>query len=411
MAKDFMMRWAGGEDCLILARMDRKDETRWQNTRSCLGGLPAVSAKDWPRTDEGPMHCAAQIDCAEARAAFPGVPLPARGTLVFFVGCLNEGWIGKGAVRYLPEGAVAPALPADFFPQPPVAMYGAGLVKLCQIDESLPKHFPRWPVRLARAHQRLETYTPSLDEILGQKPKSVHLDMEGFTRMREDEHIQRILSSTGQVEQVKTNVSRREEQDFAPHCARVAQVVAKSVLSRLSAAPASAAAAVGEFERVCALIEHADPLKPLGAALDAEFLPALRAVHLIATKGNGNRYVSLPFGSGTVDSADAAKAVYFSMYTGTRAEYLAIPAAMRAQIEATRLRSGYSPDMAHQMLSFGRDLQGQLDYANLALLLQLATDDAMSFMWGDCGLIQYMIPHGDLAKGNWDAATMLMQGN
>jgi uncharacterized protein YwqG len=389
LAADLYQRLSTGEACLVLARMDRKNEALWQKTRSCLGGLPPVSAQNWPMTSMGPMHCAAQIDCAEARAALPDASLPAKGTLVFFVNCLDESCIDKGAVRYVPDGTIVPDLPKDFFPKPPVAMWNQGIVKLAQAGASAANHFPRWPVRLVRSHQTFRTLTPSLDDSIGNAPKDLHLDMHGFARIREHVH----------TTPTKTWVSRLAEEDFAPHCARVAQTVAQDMRRKLAASTDVPPEIISDFQQVSEQVLQADPLKPLGSALDAEFRQALSSI----------KKPRSAFGGGTSTSADAARAVYFAMYTGSRSEYEAIPAAMRDQIEAQRLRSGYSSGYAHQMFAFGEDVQGQLDLQNTTLLLQLGTDDAMSFLWGDCGVLQYVIRPVDLAQGNWGAASMVMQ--
>lgn len=58
---------------------------------SRIGGWPDLPrGMAWPRWDARPMAFLAQINLAEAHAAQPGLALPARGLLSFFIGCSEQ---------------------------------------------------------------------------------------------------------------------------------------------------------------------------------------------------------------------------------------------------------------------------------------------------------------------------------
>lgn len=404
------MNWLdGGKSCLMLGRMNRRNEAAWQTTRSCLGGLPPLSVDDWPRGKEGPMHCVAQIDCAEVGAVLGAKGLPRTGILAFFADISDVGMIGPGAVRHLPDGAVADRLPDEFFSPVFGGSEPCWMNNLAKVGLPVPRHFPRWPVQMVRARQTRTreglAFTPSLENILGPVADSVHLDMTGFAKTTTQAFQKKSNPGNGDAPTTKTQVYTRNQLDVEPHHPRVAA----ALLGEMRLGLASMRSALANVERQ---IDKAADAVASGAAdqLGADSGAAFLHAYSNASTALNARHQSV-FGHGTSASADAAKTVYFQMYSGSRADYEAIPAPMRDQIERLCLRSAYPSASPHQMFGIADDIQGQLDERGTTLLLQLGYDEAMSFCWGDVGVLQFSIPNSDLLAGNWGAATMLMQGH
>lgn len=72
------------------------------------------------------------------------------------------------------------------------------------------------------------------------------------------------------------------------------------------------------------------------------------------------------------------------------------------------------PAGRHQMFGAGRDVQGAARHAldvDQILLLQLDTDWAMSWMLGDCGVLQYWISLGDLRAQRFDKVRVTLEGH
>lgn len=408
MSNWIMDRIGKGESCAVLARISRQNEATWQNTRSCLGGLAAVAACDWPRGETGPMHCVAQIDCAEMAKVCKNKALPQSGTLAFFADIADEGWIKSGAIRYITdEDRAAPPAP-EFFPDVYGGSENCWITSLSKVQKDVLQHFPRWPVRFASARashcEEGVALKPPLDEIIGKIADQVHFDMSGFAETTTRTFKKTVPSAAGQPPTVETTAITSNAEDVGPHHPLVAQVLLKD----LEGAVEHFRAILANVENKCRdarhILEGAEPDVPLGDTVGAEFQQAVMQARSAMRSSPRN-----VFGFGTSASADAARALYFQMYSGTRAEYEAIPEMMRTHIEQTRLRSAY-PSAPHQMFGLADDIQGQIPEGD-TLLLQLGTDEAVSFMWGDVGVLQFLISNEDLAVGNWDAARMLMQGH
>ncbi|WP_342351716.1 DUF1963 domain-containing protein [Jannaschia aquimarina] len=120
---------------------------------------------------------------------------------------------------------------------------------------------------------------------------------------------------------------------------------------------------------------------------------------------------SVRFGAGTTVTRSAALSSYFEMYCGTRRIFDFIPDVIRRQIETTRMRSAYSSS-PHQLFGFGTNPQeSDMIEPGMVLLFQVATDEAVGFMWGDVGVLQYWISPEDLAERRWDKVEFIMDGH
>tara|TARA_R110002033_G_scaffold132057_1_gene172021 strand:- start:85 stop:1194 length:1110 start_codon:yes stop_codon:yes gene_type:complete len=369
------------------------------------------------------MHCIAQIDLAELAGLGMSHPMPDTGTLAFFADTGSfSGSDHRGTVRMIEDDAADPA-PQSFYIRP---LYGDDWESYDITAGSIgkadaPTVFPRWPVGMVRADQKrdgkeldeLDLYTPDLDTVFGPAASSVHLDLSEFAP-----------STLGPD-------CAKADREIWPFPARVATAILKDVL-RVALSYQDVAAVPGEdalgstiagikssMETLRPIVERVgewhdrlstlDPNAPLGTSLGHAF-----ASDLMAWKGRfyiDNRK-RLSFGSGTTTTASAALATYFQMYVGDRRSHDAIPDLIRVQMETTRMRSAYSSEAPHQLFGFGTNIQ-ESDNADrgMILLLQVATDEAVGFMWGDVGVLQYWIAPEDLAAGLWDKVEFVMHGH
>jgi len=127
---------------LLVSRCPRQAGVDWSGARSWLGGAPRLGATPWPRDKSGkPLHFVAQIDLAEVAHATGGAPLPAEGSLAFFVGIE-----GQRAVIFVPEwyGKTPVYPPAD---TPDLTEYGASTDWPHDLNGR--PLYPYWPVRFS----------------------------------------------------------------------------------------------------------------------------------------------------------------------------------------------------------------------------------------------------------------------
>ena len=117
---------------LALIRKARSRSRDWFDDPSWLGGLPKLAGIPWPRDENGaPLPFAAQIDLADIAAACPEAPLPAAGSLAFF--------LGDGAVVPVPPGA-------HEFTAPPAAPRDGNGLPASNTARPFQDFFPFWPV-------------------------------------------------------------------------------------------------------------------------------------------------------------------------------------------------------------------------------------------------------------------------
>lgn len=411
---------AGGAStrpCVIARRMIRDDENRWQTTRSCLGGEPTLGIRQWPTSNGYPMHCIAQINLAEvARAGSPFKSLPTSGLLAFF---LDSETMASGAVRLAPDILPIKAQPPRDRPRLYGQHWGSMCEGACDMTDA-PKVFPRWPLDFIPAKQKEtgeDRYKPALDDIFGPHARSVHLDASGI------------------VEGEWKGTYFHPEEDAAPFPARAATLILKDAIYTITKLmgdgylgvhkPApdadvkpyvdvvherarTAAEATPILRRWEEMLRDLDPDQPLGPQLGERFTADLRKMKEILHPHGGY----LRFGRGTTTTASAALRAYFDMYMGRRASFAAIPSVIRTQIERERLRTAYSSGgLVHQMGGYGAQIQHtDMEAEGMILLLQIATDEAVSYMWGDAGVAQYWITADDLAAGAWEKVRFEVTG-
>lgn len=125
---------------LLVSRRPRELAADWSGARSWLGGAPRLGRAAWPRDAGGePLDFVAQIALAEVAAETGPTPLPATGSLAFFIG-------REGAVIHVPEGQDdAPTLPPSGTPA--LGKFGGSEDWPHDLDGR--RLFPYWPVRFA----------------------------------------------------------------------------------------------------------------------------------------------------------------------------------------------------------------------------------------------------------------------
>ncbi len=128
---------------LALTRKVREPERNWFGDTSWLGGLPRLGANPWPRDTAGiALPFLAQIDLAEVAAVRPGLSLPTRGALAFF--------LGDGGI--VPVAPPEPGTSSEFTEPPqdlPPAFDEGGPLFPQRASRLTRWLFPFWPVELS----------------------------------------------------------------------------------------------------------------------------------------------------------------------------------------------------------------------------------------------------------------------
>lgn len=388
-------------NCIVAGRMKRSNERKWSQTRSCLGGAPKLSEHDWPRG----MNCVAQIDLKEVAAQNSDLNIPKNGNLAFFADTGSfSGFPHLGAVR---------AIPANSFGVHEIegdagTLYGQGWDYYrpsydARTHSDAPKEFPRWPLVFNSVDQSAnvsDSYSPSLDDIFGPEAPSVHLPLEGL------------------VSGVDREGHFYPNEDASPFPALAARMIFNNAiqkfgernLEKLNATGFEVGPVRSILEKWSSVFETVNLNEPLGSVHGPNFtsdLAAIEAAFSTSIKRIG-------FGSGTTITGGAALDAYFAMYRGDRDSFEAIPDAIRNYFETQRMRSAFSAGipMTHQVGGYGANVQeSEMAARGMKLLLQLTTDEAVGFMWGDVGVLQYWISPENLAQANWEKVEFLMHGH
>ncbi|MEO9876748.1 MAG: DUF1963 domain-containing protein [Anderseniella sp.] len=378
---------------LILARMKRDNENAWSSATSWLGGLPQIAPDQWPRSPNTnlPLHHLAQISLA----ALPEGPwtetLPRAGNLNFFAETDLQDDDIASKVIFTPEPSTYDHLspPADC---PPI--FGADwfyYVFDAVTADDVARQFRRWPIEFLMEESGL-----------GSKPSSVHL----FSHTRiEDVDIgqfpwdaaRRLVVDAEYV----LSIHEKKRQYVPSTWNRDTEEEHDKKWSKANKQIAGLRTFISDWRP---LVEANDTWQPLGTE-NADLLEQ-------ATKEFVPIDVCrLRHGSGTTPLRAAASDSFRDMLVGPRSLYDQIPVYIREYLENDRRRTGWSPRTHHQVFGIGEGIHGHGDYVSDAILLQVVSDDMMSWLWGDAGYIQFWIRRNELAKGNWGAATALFQGH
>lgn len=135
-------------DTIQIIRMKRNDETKWQNAKSWLGGLPSIDPKKWPRNPESglPLHHIAHVDLTELPYDQNIPNLPKEGTLSFFADTeLEDDDIAAAVVYTSANNNFSPTLPPDDCPPLHGENWGYSL-KCAPNKADAARVFRRWPI-------------------------------------------------------------------------------------------------------------------------------------------------------------------------------------------------------------------------------------------------------------------------
>ena len=401
------------DNCVVAARIKRTDEQKWQSTRSCLGGIPKLSRREWPIR----MHCIAQVDLAEVSALKVDPQFPSEGGLAFFA--------NTGSFSGSPHTGAVCAVSAEQLGSHETDTYLAPLygedwdyyspsMGACGPSDA-PKFFPRWPLEFVGAHQSAtsnDLFDPPLDEIFGPISNSIHLPLKGLVAGvdREGRFVPHEDASPFPVRaaQMILNQSVRIAGKFLASGEAGRSDPATVRLNQMRNNIAFVEPILTILEKWQETFKELDPDDPLGRPIGDEFVHDVAELVAIFKE----RKERLGIGAGTTMTGGAALESYFGMYCGRRQSYESIPEKIRVYIEHERMRTAYSVEMTHQIGGYGANVQeSEMAARGMILLLQLATDEAVGFMWGDVGVIQYWIDPADLAERNWGKVEFLMHGH
>ncbi|MFN7920204.1 MAG: DUF1963 domain-containing protein [Bryobacteraceae bacterium] len=366
---------------LVSRRARQVGAVDWTTARSWLGGAPRLGTTPWPRSeaDGRPLPFLAQIDLSEVREKIGPSPLPASGSLAFFV--------GDKPVIYVPEQPLSTPVsqpPADS-PTLEEAGYGGIGIVVWPKDPLGPRLFPFWPVDLCVAPTEVRGRTSSFHA------------REAF-RVLEDEpapqwwhsaiHLAdclRIATTFGVPNKIR--VQRQGVTD--PQRLAVAEAFQKGIPTF-----EQFVAEVAEWTR------DRDPwalLGPTDVGRLANFFE--RASEEF---GEYTRFC-LPH---SLD--DLATATLLALATAEDRGFAALPPQVRRLINEKYLLPAGD---AHMMFGQVIDVQGgaaeeaECNY----LLLRLNHDDMVHWSFGDAGAYHFFISPDDLAKRNWAGARMTFE--
>jgi hypothetical protein len=117
------------------------------------------------------------------------------------------------------------------------------------------------------------------------------------------------------------------------------------------------------------------------------------------------------YGGGSTVMNDAASDVYRDMMVGSAELFSRIPMDIREYMVKERLRSGWNGTL-HQMFGVVPTIQHAVeDFDGEVLLFSAQSDDMLSWLWGDVGVIHFLISPENLAAQKWDQARGLFEGH
>lgn len=335
---------------VLLPRATRDAEALWSAASSWFGGFPKLGAIDWPVGEDGyPLPFAAQIGLADLAAICPCCPLPATGSLAFF--------LGEGAVIHVPEGV------SQFSPAP---------------EGLLPFHaWPVAPVMLALPDDAQDHADPARHPAIREAmqaalPEGLHVGRAPFVAAESEADVPLWWHSVDHLI-AWLHIALGDG----------AQGGKRDGLSALAGALEGFAADRNPWDRL-----NAEEQEVFAEALDNAWQQ---------------------FG-GQLDEhaprsvADLSAYSILTMMTGEAHAFAALPAELRERINRDyRLPAGGLP----QMFGLGLNVPDVLpDHLGDMLLLQLPHDDMIDMGMGEQGVCQFWIAPEALAERRWDQAVL-----
>lgn len=385
-------------DPVFLLRKVRDDEEAWQSAKSWFGGLPAIEPDRWPRSPRSglPLYHLAHIDLSEVPHGREKPKLPSAGTLSFFLDPRFEDDKPECAVIYCELNSTSQLKLAPPELPPLLDEYGRPV----HLKEGgAAQTYRRWPMQFFLGNAKAEDMADNLPET----PESIHFFPEHLmpdfdVGQLPWDAVPRILS------QLQAGLSYHDGRKGIvpePWLKMTQEEYDQKWLSNNS----KMQAVRDLVDRWTEKFVDAERWSPMGSELaklfDAEIADVRR------TSG-----IHIGYGSGTSALRDAASNSYRDMLTETHEIYERIPANIREYLEAGRRASGWSHAAPHQMFGYGGLVQSEPeDFGDNILLFSASSDDMLSWMWGDVGVVCFFIAPSDLAAKRWDKAWAHFEGH
>lgn len=393
---------------VVLVRKPRERERDWFADTSWLGGLPRLGSALWPRDDRGrPLPFAGQIDLVDLAYAAPGNPIPATGSLAFF--------LGSGAVVLVPEGA-------HDFSDPPEGLTPAfdegGAPFPARASRLSRWFFPFWPVDLvaldpgAAASEQAMAAQLRKTAALRDHPfyaAGVGAPVEALwwhsvIHLADQLH-EALAASARPIAAQRAALDRkldalvRLEADAgsAPEAVDHARQTAEYLAEELEETQEQSAALPDMVEALEQFIAGRDPWAPLSPEELEVVADLLSEIH--------ERFGELVRHHVPGSLAQLATLSVRAMVSGPPEALAALPGAM---LERINREYRLAPVDQHQMFGPPAGPHAARGGGDI-LLLQLAYDDMMEWSWGEAGLYQFWIGAEDAAAGNWAAARLTFE--
>jgi hypothetical protein len=388
--------------------MKRDDETKWGAARSWFGGLPPINPNRWPRASKTglPLHHLASIDLSEVPRGKNTPALPESGILSFFADTgIDTGDLDVGVLFTDTKLKLIPSNPPADCPP----LYGDNWSSYCRGAASVteaPRAYRRWPIEFSFVASVGISY-PSLERVisgLGPRPESIHI----FTTTKLDhtpdgvfpwDAVRRIVNgfqySFTPHEQSRTFVQYPGAKQSTPEeHERQWQVKDRQMDD------------VRHFIKHWShRLEGRDPFNAIGPIMAAQLENDFKALSFESKH-------KCRYGRGTSPIRDAASDVYRDMVAGPIGLFERIPAEIREYLSNERRKPGWNKSGLHQMFGLSPSVQQDpVKFGEEILLFSAASDDMLSWLWGDVGLINFRISPENLSSQKWDKVWGLFEGH
>lgn len=361
----------------------------WEGARSWFGGAPRLGDTPWPRSpDTGvPLVFVAQLDLAELAAAGPS-PLPSEGSLAFFLGTDRS---APCAVRHVPSGLGDTPVPPDALPADQIL---GGYPPERQLPDA-PRTFPRWPVGLVPldlpagldpAEDPIGAQDAQIRAVTARLPRRpVFLSAKGAWREALDQEApvwwgcaQRFARQLREAQ-----LDHGRPIDGVPRAASfVGRLLGRSRVDAFDEL----------VQEVHAWVVGRDPWAPMDPASAERLRSTVERVRRDFRKRAHHRPSAF--------LTDLQDAVFRSMLTAEPAVWERLPLEVRALVDGKHLLAS---SHWHQVFGFGCDIQGAAvwEHEDDLLLLQLAYDDLLEWVFGDMGVYILWVSPRDAAAGDF----------
>lgn len=428
-----------------MARVNRLDPAAFLGGHSWLGGIPPVSDAQWPRAEAGGlMHPMASIDLSALTAAGGASALPKTGALCFFAD-VSE-WPFTGKVIYVADPAPRQTIPADLpriFNNPANWSTQAKGVT----PENAPRLFPRWPVEfyqfdwpkgadeeeqrqqvleafdsqsnrsLSARHvfrdlprnqspwlwDSVQRFAASLETSLERLPDTIQTGNTLLQSYIDVTHRElATLKSDAETMNTATNPLTPEIYDKRHHTlsSRLGALVAAKTNCNDPDHQEAYRELVGSVVEWCRGQNRWSALSDEDHALFKDIFDMVKGDPQESQFACFYRWANCNYGYPYQLTSDTLQ----SMANAAPDVFNLLPHDLRHAI-ATETRLPYCGDVWHQMFGTGQAAQLAVEEnASKHMLLQLASDQMMNWMWGDAGILHFWISDADLRTGNWHNA-------